>query len=167
MRPYRLAAIVLTLLLGTAGMAFAADQAVPGRPLPWEMGLQAAASPVKHQMEDFHNLLLVIIVAICIFVLALVGYVAVRFNAKRNPVPSKTSHNTVIEVIWTVAPVLILLVIAIPSFRLLYFLDRAENPEMTVQATGYQWYWGYKLPDQQIEAFASYIVADEDQIGRA
>src|SRR3546814_5156665 len=117
MRPYRLAAIVLTLLLGAAGMAFAADQAVPGQPLPWELGLQPGASPVKHQMEDFHNLLLVIIIAICVFVLALVGYVVVRFNAKRNPVPSRTSHTTVIEVIWTVVPVLVLLVIAIPSFR--------------------------------------------------
>src|SRR3546814_5636729 len=113
-------------------------------------------------MVDFHNLLLVIIIVICVFVLALVGYVVVRFNAKRNPVPSRTSHNTVIEVIWTVVPVLVLLVIAIPSFRLLYFLDRAENPEMTVQATGSQWYWGYQLPDQQIEEFASYIVAAED-----
>lgn len=162
MRPYRLAATILVMLLGIAGAAFAADQSVPGQPLPWQLGLQAGATPVKHQMHEFHDLLMVIISGITVFVLALIGYVVVRFNAKRNPVPSKTSHNTVIEVIWTVVPVLILLIIAVPSFRLLYFLDRAENPEMTLKVHGYQWYWGYEYPDQQVSEFAAYMVPDEE-----
>ena len=136
--------------------------AMAAQPEPWQIGLQPAVSPVASQINDFHNLLLYIIIAIAIFVMALLGYVMWRFSAKRNPTPSKTSHNTTIEVIWTVVPVIILLIIAVPSFRLLYFMDRVADPEMTLVVHGYQWYWGYEFPDQQIPEFSSYMIPDEE-----
>ncbi|NBB82225.1 MAG: cytochrome c oxidase subunit II [Alphaproteobacteria bacterium] len=149
------------------GAALAQD-GTQGQPSPWGLGLQQSFSPVKAQMTDFHNLLLVIIIGISLFVLALLVYVMFRFSAKKNPTPSKTTHNTLLEVAWTVVPVLILVVIAVPSFRLLYFMDRAEEPELTLQVNGYQWYWGYEYPDQQIPEYASYMVPDdqltEDQV---
>ncbi len=142
--------------------AFAVGGALAQAPTNWQMGLQDPASPIKAEMHSFHDLLLVIITAITAFVLVLLLYVIYRFNAKRNPVPSKTAHNTAIEVVWTIVPVLILLIIVVPSFRLLYYGDRTQNPEMTLIATGYQWYWGYSYPDQQIPEFNSIMVADED-----
>lgn len=150
-----LAGATALLLLGTS-IALA-----DGQPHNWQLGFQEAASPVKDKMEEFHNLLLVIITALTVFVLGLLVYVMWRFSAKRNPVPSKTSHNTLIEVIWTVVPVLILLVIVVPSFRLLYFGDRTPKPELTLVAHGYQWYWGYEYPDQKIAEFTSYMVPDD------
>ena len=146
------------LALGGLGIG----SATAAQPEPWQIGLQPAVSPVASQINDFHNLLLYIIIAIAVFVVVLLGYVMWRFSAKRNPTPSKTSHNTMIEVIWTVIPVIILLVIAVPSFRLLYFMDRVADPEMTVVVQGYQWYWGYEFPDQQIPEFASYMIPDEE-----
>lgn len=130
-------------------------------PLPWQLGFQPAATPVMEEMITFHNLLLWIIVAITLFVLFLLLYVMVRFRAKRNPTPSQTSHNTVVEIIWTVIPVIILVIIAIPSFKLLYFSNKVEKPELTIKATGYQWYWTYEYPDQQIN-FESRMVLDKD-----
>ncbi len=152
------------LVLGTAGAA-AAQEHTPGAGFahPWQMGLQDAASPGRSLMIGFHDLLLVVITLIVLLVLGLLVYVMVRFNAKRNPVPSRTSHNTVIEVVWTIVPVLILVGLAIPSMRLLYFLDRTADPEMTLVVHGYQWYWGYEYPDQQIAEFSSNLVPD-DQI---
>jgi cytochrome c oxidase subunit 2 len=113
-------------------------------------------------MESFHDLLMVIITAITIFVLGLLVYVAIRFRASANPVPSKTTHNTTIEVLWTVVPVIILVVIAVPSFRLLYFMEKAENPEMTIKATGYQWYWGYEYPDHGGLTFTANMLPDNE-----
>ena len=149
--------LALTALAPLSGVALA-----EGPPAPWQMGLPESATPGKQQMTEFHNLLLWIITGITVFVLGLLVYVMVRFNAKRNPVPSKTTHNALIEVVWTVVPVLILLVIAIPSFRLLYYLDKSADPEMTVVVRGYSWHWGYELPDQQIPEFLSYIVQDDE-----
>lgn len=143
-------------LLGFAGAAQASV------PRDWQMGMLEAASPQKAQMHYFHNLLLVIITAIVVVVMLLLAYVMWRFSAKRNPVPSKTSHNTLLEVVWTVVPVLILLVIAVPSLRLLYYLDRTEDPEMTLIVQGYQWYWGYEYPDQQIPEFMSFMLHDDE-----
>lgn len=160
MRSFRLAVFALLALLGAAGVAAAQDAV--GQPTPWQLGFQTAVTPVAEQMHQFHHLLLVIITVISLFVLGLLIYVGVRFRASRNPTPSKTSHNTLVEVIWTVVPVLILLVIAIPSFRLLYYGDRAQDPEMTLIAKGYQWYWGYEYPDQQIPEFQSFMVPEED-----
>lgn len=134
---------LLTMIAGAAlpGLAAAAQ------PEPWELNLQPAATPVAEKMHDFHDLLLVIIIAITVLVAALLVYVMFRFRAAANPNPSRTSHNTLIEVLWTVAPIMILVVIAIPSFRLLYYSDKAADAEMTVNVKGYQWYWAYSYPD--------------------
>lgn len=113
-------------------------------PRPWQMGFQPAATPVMRGLVEFHDLLLVIITAITVFVMGLMIYVIWRFNAKRNPTPSTTTHNTLIEVLWTAVPVVILIVIAIPSFRLLYFMDEIPKADMTVKAIGHQWYWSYE-----------------------
>ena len=148
-----------------AGLAVAAATfvgAAASEPAPGQIGLQEAVTPVMEQLNSFHNLLLYIITAITLFVMGLLAYVMWRFNAKRNPKPSRTSHNTLIEIVWTVVPVIILLFIAVPSFSLLYYMDRVEEPEMTLVVTGYQWHWGYEYPDQQVPEYLSYMVAEED-----
>lgn len=128
-----------------------------------EMNMQEAASPVAEQLHHFHNFILMpIITAIVVFVLGLLIYVVIRFNAKANPVPSKTTHNVPLEIIWTVIPVLILIIIVVPSFKLLYFSDRTHTPDMTLKVTGYQWYWGYEFPDNGDVNFLSYLVPEKD-----
>ncbi len=136
--------------------------AVAAVPQPWGINFQPSASPVQEEIHKFHNLLLWIIVPIVLFVTGLLLYVMLRFNAKRNPVASKTSHNTLIEIIWTAIPVLILVVIAVPSFRLLYFEGKVVDPEMTVKVTGHQWYWQYTYPDHGDIDFDSNMIADKD-----
>ncbi|WP_323374684.1 cytochrome c oxidase subunit II [Skermanella rosea] len=149
-------------VFGSAGAALAQGQPAVGEPHSWQLGLQASASPVKEQLTDFHNLLLVVITGITLLVLALLIYVMVRFNAKANPNPTRTSHNTILEVAWTVLPVVILVVIAVPSFKVLYFMDKTENAEMTLKVIGHQWYWEYQYPDHEDLTFSSYMVPDED-----
>jgi cytochrome c oxidase subunit II len=129
-------------------------------PRPWQLGFQPAATPVQAEVEAFNNELTVIIGLITAFVLGLLLYTIVRFNQRRHPVPTRTSHNTVLEITWTVVPVLILIIIAIPSFKLMYYMDRVPNPEMTIKVTGHQWYWSYEYPDQQGLAFDSNMVQD-------
>lgn len=136
--------------------------AVGGQPTAWQLNFQPAASPVAERIEDLHDLLLFITVAISVFVLALLAYVCIRYRASRHPLPSRRTHNTVLEIAWTAIPVLILVVIAIPSFKLLYFMDRAVNPEMTLKAVGHQWYWSYEYPDNGDFTFDAYMIADED-----
>lgn len=150
-----LGALAVTAALGFAGAAF--GQAVDGG-----LGLQTPVTTVAERANSFHNLLLVICAAIVLFVLALLLYVTWRFRASRNPVPSKTTHNTTIEVVWTLVPIVILIIIVVPSMRLLYYLDRAEDPEMTLIVNGYQWHWGYEYPDQQIPEFLSYMLGDDE-----
>lgn len=133
-----------------------------GRSEPWQLNFQEAASPVMERVHDFHNFLLIIITAIVLFVLALMAYIIIRFNAKSNPVPSKTTHNTLLEVVWTGVPIVILVIIAIPSMKLLYFHDKAEEYDMTLKVIGHQWYWSYEYPDYGDFTFDSIIVADED-----
>ena len=116
------------------------------------------------RIESFNTLLLPLISAIVVFVLGLLLYTAWRFSEKRNPTPSKTTHNTVIEVLWTVIPVIILVIIAVPSFKLLYYADRVENADMTIKAIGSQWYWSYEYPDDGNFTFDSIMVPD-DEIG--
>ncbi|MEZ5877803.1 MAG: cytochrome c oxidase subunit II [Tepidamorphaceae bacterium] len=132
------------------------------QPQPWEMTLQPAASPVMESIHSFHTFILVIITVITLFVLALLIYVMVRFNERSNPEPSKTSHNTLIEVVWTVVPILVLLVIAVPSFRLLFLELDIPKPDMTIKATGYQWYWSYEYPDHDELAFDSLMLQDDE-----
>lgn len=146
-----------------AGLAAAAGSGTAGAQpaAPWQLGMPEAVTPVAAGIHDLHNLLLVIITAISLFVLILLIYVMVRFNARANPTPSRTTHNTLVEVIWTVVPVMILVVIAIPSFKLLYYMDRTPSPEMTLKVTGHQWYWSYEYTDQGGIAFDSLMVPED------
>ena len=154
------ALVVLALaVLATGALAAIAWAA---QPRPWELGMQPPATPVKDRLNAFHNELLVIIFLISAFVMALLLYVMVRFNHRRNPVPTRTSHNTVIEMLWTIIPVLILVMIAIPSFKLMYYMDRVPNPDMTIKVTGHQWYWSYEYPDQKGLAFDSNVIQQAD-----
>ncbi|MGI9412554.1 MAG: cytochrome c oxidase subunit II [Hyphomicrobiales bacterium] len=146
------------ILLWSGGHALAAA----GLPEPWQLGFQDAVTPVMHDINTFHNWMLGLITVIACFVLLLLVYVMVRFNAKANPTPSKTTHNTLIEVIWTVGPILILLAIAVPSFRLLYLQREIPQADMTVKAIGNQWYWSYEYPDHEDLAFDSLMVEDAD-----
>jgi cytochrome c oxidase subunit II len=148
----------LSMIVAPGGVALA--QAVAA-PRPWEIGMQPAFGPLKQQQIELHNLVLVIITLITLFVAALLVWVMWRYNARRNPVPTRTSHNTVIEVAWTVIPVLILVVMAIPSFRLVYYEDRTRDPELTIKVTGHQWYWEYTYPDNNNIDFSSYIIPDD------
>jgi len=152
-----------TLALGVVGTLMAAPGAEAAEPKPWQFGFQPSATEVMDRLSAFHDVLLVIITLIAAFVLGLLVYVMWRFNQQRNPAPSRTSHNTVIEMLWTVVPVLILISIAIPSFKLMYYMDRVPNPEMTIKVTGHQWYWSYEYPDQGGLAFDSNIIP-EDQL---
>jgi cytochrome c oxidase subunit 2 len=150
--------------LAVAGMAFVAAgpaSAEMGQPAPWEHTLQEAATPVMENIIWFHNFLLVLITLITLFVLALLVIVVVKFNAKANPVPSRTTHNTLIEVAWTLIPVLILVGIAVPSFRLLFLELDVPKPDLTVKVTGKQWYWSYAYPDNGKFEFDSLLDKDK------
>ena len=141
----------------------AAAVAGTGQPSPWQLGLQTAVTPVMTDIAWFHDFLLVIITAITILVMFLLVVVMVRFNARANPTPSKTTHNTLIEVIWTVVPVLILVTIAIPSFRLLFFQLNIPQADLTIKATGKQWFWSYTYPDHGGFEFDSLMLQDKDR----
>jgi cytochrome c oxidase subunit II len=136
--------------------------AAAAEPQPWEIGMQPAATPVREHLSALHDELLVIITLITLFVLGLLVYAMWRFSEKRHPVPTRTSHNTVIEMLWTVIPVLILVIIAIPSFKLMYYMDGIPDPEMTIKVTGHQWYWSYEYPDQGGLAFDSNIIPENE-----
>ena len=130
-------------------------------PKPWQMDLQEPAGIIATKATDLHNFLLVVITLISVFVLGLLVYVCIKFREKPNVKPSKTSHHTLIEIIWTVVPVLILVVIAVPSFKLLYLTEADKPVDMVVKVSGAQWYWNYEYPDEEV-AFDSYIIAEED-----
>jgi cytochrome c oxidase subunit 2 len=152
-----LAAAGIWLLAG--GAAFAEE--VVGQPSPWELDLQASASPVMDSIIRFHDGLVVIITVITLFVLALLITVVLKFNARSNPVPSRTTHNTTIEVAWTLIPVLILVSIAVPSFRLLFEELDIPKADLTVKATGKQWYWSYAYPDNGKFEFDSLLAENK------
>jgi cytochrome c oxidase subunit 2 len=156
----RLTAFALTLGILFAGAG--AALADVGQPSPWQLGLQDAASPVMVDITWFHDFLLWIITGITAFVLILLLIVIVRFNARANPTPSRTTHNSLLEVAWTILPVVILVAIAIPSFRLLFVQLDVPKPDLTVKATGKQWYWSYNYPDNGNFEFDSLIVEDKD-----
>src|ERR1700748_247565 len=150
--------------LTVAGVALVAGGtafAELGQPAPWEFRLQEAATEVMENITWFHNLLLVLITVITLFVLALLIMVVVKFNAKANPVPSRTTHNTLIEVAWTLIPVLILVSIAVPSFRLLFLQLDLPQADLTIKATGKQWYWSYAYPDNGKFEFDSLLAQDK------
>ena len=152
-----------TVLLAAAWLQTGPSFAQSG-PQPWQMNFRPSATPVMDDIVDFHNLLLVIEVLIVLFVLGLMVYICVKFNAKANPVPSKTTHNAFLEVVWTVIPIIILIVITVPSVKLLVFMDKApkEKVEMTLKVIGHQWYWSYEYPDAGNLAFDSNIIPDEE-----
>jgi cytochrome c oxidase subunit 2 len=155
---FRRLAVVAAAILASAEVALAGV----GQPSPWQMGLQQSVTEVMDRIEWFHNLLLVLITLIALFVLALLVIVMVRFNARANPTPSKTTHNTLIEVIWTLVPVVILVSIAVPSFKLLFLQQTIPPADVTVKAIGKQWYWSYNYPDSKFE-FDSLMLQDKDR----
>jgi cytochrome c oxidase subunit 2 len=141
--------------------AMAQEEHRIGRPTNWAIDLQAGVTPLRNDAIFFHNVVLMpIITIITLFVLALLIVVVVRYNKRANPVPARWSHNTPIEIVWTVVPVIILMVIAVFSFRLLYAYHDMPKPDVTVKATGYQWYWGYEYPDQNVAEFISNILPE-------
>ena len=148
------------ILVGLAGFS---APALANKPEPWQLGFQEAATQNMSIITDFNNFLLILMTAITVFVLGLMVYVMLRFNSKANPNPSSTTHNTLVEVVWTVVPIIILVVIAIPSFRLLYFQRDIPEADMTVKAVGYQWYWGYEYPDHGDFAFDSLMLSDGER----
>jgi cytochrome c oxidase subunit 2 len=156
----RFAVWFLTAISSLVGLA--SHPALAQVPRPWEMDMQPAGSPMKQEIIDLHNLVLVIITVITLFVGALLAWVCIRYREKRNPVPSQLSHHTGLEIAWTVLPVLILVIMAIPSFRLIYYLDRTPNPDMTIKVTGHQWYWEYTYPDSGNLDIESRYIPDED-----
>jgi cytochrome c oxidase subunit 2 len=133
-----------------------------GKAVDWQLSFQEPGSPLMENLIDFHSLVFWIITAITIFVFFLILYVCIRFSAKNNPKPSKTTHNAVLEIAWTLVPVLILVVIAIPSFRLLYKQNDFSNIDMTIKATGYTWFWSYQYPDHDDLEFDSLLIPDEE-----
>ena len=160
-RPVARASVLLcafAVLLGAGGSALAGL----GQPSPWQMGLQQSAAPTMDDIIWFHNFVLWIIVAITAFVLALLVIVMVKFNARANPTPSRTTHNTLLEVAWTVIPVVILVVIAIPSFRILFVQLNIPQADLTIKATGNQWNWTYTYPDDKIE-FPSIMLTEAER----
>jgi cytochrome c oxidase subunit 2 len=152
------------LAAAVAGVALAAcgtASAELGQPAPWEYKLQESATQVMDDITWFHNWLLIVITIITLFVLVLLAIVVVKFNAKANPVPSRTTHNTLIEVAWTLIPVLILVAIAIPSFKLLFLQLDIPKADLTIKATGKQWYWSYAYPDNGKFEFDSLLAQDK------
>ena len=133
-----------------------------GEPSDWQLGFQQSGSPVMEDLAHFHHFLLYIIFSIAIVVMVLLVYVMWRFRAGSNPKPSKTSHHTLLEIIWTVIPVIILVIIVVPSLRLLYRVNHIENADMTLKVIGYQWYWGYQYPDYEDLGFESNMVPFEE-----
>lgn len=131
-------------------------------PTPMQLGLKNAATPQMERIVDFHFGLLVLITVIVVFVTALMIWVAIRYNAKVNPEPSKTTHNVPLEIVWTLVPALIIAVIAFPSFKMLYYLDRSDDIEMTLKVTGYQWHWGYEYMDHEGLEFLSYMIPEDE-----
>lgn len=158
----RLGALTAALVTALGTTPVLAQEA--GQPHNWGLGFQRSVTPIKDQMTDFHNLLLTIITGVTVLVLVLLVFVMLRYRESKNKEPAKTTHNTMVEVIWTTVPVLVLVIIAIPSFRLLYATDRVPEAAMTIKATGLQWYWSYEYehPDQGLFEFDSFMLTDEE-----
>ncbi len=158
-------AVGIGLLLTDAALAQEVPVAPPAAvaaPEDWQFGFQPALSPIMERVNDLHNLLLWIITAITLFVLGLMAYACWRFQASRNPVPSKRTHHALLEITWTAVPVLILVVIAIPSFKLLYYQEITPEVDMTIKVIGRQWYWTYEYPDHGNFAFDANMLRDDE-----
>jgi cytochrome c oxidase subunit 2 len=138
-----------------------AQPALANEPMPWALGFQPAASPTMQRISELSVLLNAVIIPIVLLVTALLGWCIWRYNARRNPVPATWTHNTPLEIAWTAIPTLILVLIAFPSFQLLYFMDRTQTAEMTLKVTGHQWYWSYDYPDHNLK-FDALMVQETD-----
>jgi cytochrome c oxidase subunit 2 len=157
------AALLAVMAIAGAGAAWAGY----GQPTPWQVGFQGAVTPVMDDIVWFHNdFLLWIITAITVFVLILLAIIVVRFNARAHPTPSRTTHNTLLELAWTLIPVLILMAIAIPSFKLLFFQLNTPPADLTVKATGKQWFWSYSYPDNGKFEYDSLMLKDDERQAR-
>lgn len=158
----------LKIILSSFITLFISNQALSaeniGAAHPWGLNLREAFSPVMAEMVSFHNALIWLIVIISLFVLALLVIIVVKFNTKANPKASKTTHNTFIEIAWTAIPVLILVVMAVPSFKLLYKSDVVPEAHMTVKAIGHQWYWSYEYPDHGNFTYDAWLVQDKEDM---
>ena len=159
-RKYWSGALAIALLTGCAELAAAGA----GQPSPGQMGLQTPVTPVAVEINRFHDYVNIIIVAIGVFVMLLLGILAVRFNEKSNPVPSKTTHNTALEVAWTVIPIFILIAIAIPSFKLLFYQYSFPKPDITIKAIGNAWFWEHEYPDHGNIRVTSNMITDDDLV---
>lgn len=160
--------LIASLILGSVAVTASAMLAMPpafadGLPKPWEIGMQPGATPVSYRLESFFHELVIITTLVAFFVMGLLVYVCLRFNARRHPVPSTTTHNTVLEIVWTAIPVLILVAIAIPSFKLIFYMGeaQAQKPTMSLNVTAHQWYWTYAYPNQGNLTFDSNIIPDD------
>lgn len=156
------AAATLAALAAAGAGAGEALAAMAGQPVDGQLGMQLPVTPVAHAISSFHDLVTGIIIAITVFVMILMLYVMIRFRESSNPTPSKTTHNTLIEIAWTVVPIMILVVIAVPSFRLLNLQYAYPKPDLTIKATGYQWYWSHEYPDQGGFSFDSLMLSDDE-----
>lgn len=162
----RARAVIASTVLASTALFTAAPtwaQELVGQPTPGGIGLQPAASPLKEHAHIFHDAILMpVITAICLLVLGLLIWIVVRYNKRRNPVPAKWSHNTTIEILWTVVPVLILIVIAVFSFRLLFAYHDMPEPDVTVKVTGNQWSWTYEYPDHGVGEYVSNMLPEAE-----
>jgi len=158
--------MIATMIATFMSSAFAAHAAEDGlySAKPGQLGFMEAATPIMEELVSFHDMLMIIITAITIFVTVILCYIMVRFNAKANPVASKTTHNTLLEIVWTTVPILILVVIAVPSFRLLYAQDVIPEADVTVKAIGNQWYWSYEYPDHEEIMFDAIMLDDAEAV---
>lgn len=164
---------ILRTLVAGAGLGFVVSAAFAAQPVDWQIGLQPAVSPIMEMIHRFNNGLLLLVTLIVLFVMGLLLYCMIRFNARSNPVPTRTSHNTFIEIVWTIVPILILVGIAIPSFALLFAqhdparaiagFDPAVDRQMTIKATASQWYWTYDYPDNGGLSFDSFMLSEEER----
>ena len=154
----------MVVIAALGWVAGALAQPIVGVPHDWQTNFPPPFTPVMEKVESLNDLLLVIISLICVFVLGLLLYAMWRFHASRNPVPSMVTHNTVLEILWTIVPILILVVIAVPSFRLLYYGDKATDAAFTIKVTGHQWYWSYDYPDQGNFSVDSRILSEADRV---
>lgn len=157
----RLAASAVALV-GAMGAMLFSGAAIAAEPRNWQLGLQEPGSLTMQRIDSFHDVLTWVAVGISVFVMVLLLIVVFKFNEKSNPTPSKTTHHALLEVAWTIVPVVILVLIAIPSFSLLYYADRVEDPDMTLKITGHQWYWSYEYPDHGGFGFDANIATAED-----
>lgn len=161
-KTYLMIATMIATFLSAIGVASSSEDGIYSA-APGQLGFMEAATPIMEELTAFHNMLLVITTVIVIFVTAILLYIFVRFNAKANPVASKTTHNTMLEIVWTVIPVLILVTIAVPSFRLLYKQDVIPEADVTIKAIGNQWYWSYEYPDHEEIMFDAIMLMEGDE----